>query len=70
MRVLGAGDRPRGLELAITLAEEEAREGNAGAALQWLSVAEALEGELPAEYERKRLEWTLGSEYLDRPAVR
>lgn len=54
-------DRPQGVELALRLADEAAAEGDPGAALEWLSTAEAVEGTLPPEYAEKRLAWTFGS---------
>ena len=56
------GDRPQGLELALMLADEAAADGDAGAALGWLSTAEAIGTTLPREYDQKRLAWTLGSQ--------
>ncbi len=45
------------LELALLLAECDARWGDYSSALQALDAAEALEGPLPAEYEVRRREW-------------
>jgi sulfide:quinone oxidoreductase len=45
------------LELALLLADCDARWGDYGAALNALDAAEALHGALPAEYEAKRREW-------------
>jgi sulfide:quinone oxidoreductase len=45
------------LELALLLADCDARWGDYGAALNALDAAEALQGALPAEYEAKRREW-------------
>jgi sulfide:quinone oxidoreductase len=45
------------LELALLLADCDARWGDYGAALNALDAAEALQGALPPEYEAKRHEW-------------
>jgi hypothetical protein len=45
------------LELALMLADCDARWGDYGAALNALDAAEALQGALPPEYEAKRREW-------------
>jgi sulfide:quinone oxidoreductase len=45
------------LELALLLAECDARWGDYGAALSSLDAAEALQGTLPPAYEAKRREW-------------
>jgi sulfide:quinone oxidoreductase len=45
------------LELALMLADCDARWGDYGAALNALDAAEALEGALPPEYESKRRAW-------------
>jgi len=45
------------LELALLLADCDARWGDYGAALSALDAAEALQGALPPEYEHKRQEW-------------
>ena len=45
------------LEHALVLADCDARWGDYSAALNALDAAEALQGALPAEYERKRREW-------------
>jgi sulfide:quinone oxidoreductase len=45
------------LELALLLADGDARSGDYGAALSALDAAEALHGTLPAEYEIKRRTW-------------
>lgn len=62
-------DRPQGMELALMLADDAAAEGDAGAALEWLSTAEAIGLTLPPEYEQKRLVWTMGSAHVKRPAA-
>jgi sulfide:quinone oxidoreductase len=46
------------LELALLLADCDARWGDYGAALTALDAAEALRGALPPEYEAKRRQWT------------
>ncbi|MEO8969271.1 MAG: FAD-dependent oxidoreductase [Solirubrobacteraceae bacterium] len=46
------------LELALLLADCDARWGDYGSALNALDAAQALQGSLPAEYEAKRREWT------------
>jgi hypothetical protein len=45
------------LELALLLADCDARWGDYTAALNALEAAEALHGSLPADYEHKRREW-------------
>ena len=45
------------LELALLLADCDARWGDFGAALNALDAAEALQGALPPEYEAKRRQW-------------
>jgi sulfide:quinone oxidoreductase len=45
------------VELALMLADADARWGDYGAALSALDAAEALQGALPPEYEAKRREW-------------
>jgi sulfide:quinone oxidoreductase len=49
------------LELALMLADCDARWGDYGAALNALDAAEALQGALPPEYEAKRREWRVKS---------
>jgi sulfide:quinone oxidoreductase len=62
-RVAGAGqplspaEFDDALELALLLADCDARWGDYGAALSALDAAEALQGALPPEYEAKRREW-------------
>ena len=46
------------LELALLLADCDARWGDYGAALNALDAAQALQGSLPPEYEARRREWT------------
>jgi sulfide:quinone oxidoreductase len=48
------------LELALLLADCDARWGDYGSALSALDAAEALQGSLPAEYEAKRRQWQHG----------
>jgi sulfide:quinone oxidoreductase len=54
------------LELALLLADADARWGDYASALNALDAAEALQGALPPEYEVKRREWRAE----ERPAVR
>jgi len=51
------GEFTDALELALLLADCDARWGDYGAALNALDAAEALQGALPPEYEAKRREW-------------
>lgn len=51
-------DEREALELALLLADCDARWGDYASALSALEAAEALEGALPPEYEAKRREWT------------
>jgi len=51
------GELEDALELALLLADCDARWGDYGAALSALDAAEALQGTLPAEYEAKRRRW-------------
>jgi sulfide:quinone oxidoreductase len=46
------------VEMALTLADDEAAAGKHHRALEWLDAAEALEGVLPPEYVAKRRRWT------------
>jgi sulfide:quinone oxidoreductase len=50
------------LELALLLADSDARWGDFDSALSALDAAEALQGALPPEYEAKRLAWRAGRE--------
>ena len=50
------------LELALLLADSDARWGDYASALNALDAAEALEGALPPEYEAKRREWRAGQQ--------
>ncbi len=50
-------DHQDALELALVLADCDARWGDYRSALQALDAAEALQGALPPEYEAKRREW-------------
>ena len=50
---------PQTVDAAFALAEETARAGRPGEALNWLDAVEALVGRLPDEYAAKRREWTL-----------
>jgi hypothetical protein len=49
------------LELALLLAEADARWGDAASALRALDAAEALEGVLPPEWEHRRAAWRKAS---------
>jgi sulfide:quinone oxidoreductase len=51
------GEYQDALELALLLADSDARWGDYAAALNALDAAEALTGALPPEYEAKRLQW-------------
>src|SRR5437588_3195781 len=52
-----AADHEDALELALLLAENDARWGDYAIALRGLDAAEALNGALPAEYEARRRQW-------------
>ena len=54
---LPEAERDEALELALMLADYDARWGDYGAALDALGAAEALHGKLPPEWETKRHEW-------------
>jgi sulfide:quinone oxidoreductase len=54
---LPEGEYRDALELALMLADADARWGDYQAALNALAAAEALEGALPPEYEAKRRQW-------------
>jgi sulfide:quinone oxidoreductase len=54
---LPEGEYEDALELALMLADADARWGDYGAALSALDAAEALRGALPPEYEAKRRTW-------------
>ena len=54
------------LELALLLADSDARWGDFGSALSALDAAEALQGALPPEYEAKRRAWKAGR---DSPSI-
>jgi sulfide:quinone oxidoreductase len=51
------GEHQEALELALLLADCDARWGDYGSALQALDAAEALEGALPPDYEVRRKQW-------------
>jgi sulfide:quinone oxidoreductase len=53
-------DHAAALDLALTLADDEAASGEHGRALAWLDAAEAIEGALPPAYADRRRRWTLG----------
>ena len=46
------------VEMALTLADDEAEAGEQRRALEWLAAVEALEGVLPAAYVEKRRAWS------------
>jgi sulfide:quinone oxidoreductase len=50
-------DHAAAVELALTMADDEAARGAQSRALEWLEAAQALEGVLPPEYVAKRREW-------------
>jgi sulfide:quinone oxidoreductase len=52
-----ADDHRAAVELALTMADDEAARGERSRALEWLDAAQALEGVLPPEYVAKRREW-------------
>jgi sulfide:quinone oxidoreductase len=54
---LPEGDHGEALELALMLADYDARWGDYGRAVNALDAAEALQGMLPPEYETKRRQW-------------
>ena len=58
---LAEGEYQDALELALMLADCDARWGDYGAALNSLDAAEVLQGALPPEYEAKRREWRVKS---------
>jgi hypothetical protein len=51
---------PEAVQLALTLADHDARWGDYELALQALDAAEAAAGTLPPEYEAKRRRWRDG----------
>ena len=52
-------DHEAAVELALMMAEDEARSGSPWRALEWLAAAEGLDGTLPPEYVAKRRRWQL-----------
>jgi hypothetical protein len=56
-RPISEAEHHDALELALLLADCDARWGDFGAALNALDAAQALEGALPPEYEARRREW-------------
>ena len=50
-------DHDAAVELALTMADDEARGGSPERALEWLAAAEGLDGTLPPEYVAKRRRW-------------
>jgi hypothetical protein len=47
------------VELALMMADDEARSGSSRSALEWVAAAEGLDGTLPPEYVAKRRRWQL-----------
>ena len=47
-------------DLALTLADEEAKAGDTGRALEWLNAAEQIGGTLPADAAARRTRWAAG----------
>ena len=54
-----APDHEQAVQLALAMADDEERKGEHSRALEWLSVAERLEGVLPSEYVAKQRRWRL-----------
>ncbi|MGZ8481974.1 MAG: FAD-dependent oxidoreductase, partial [Candidatus Limnocylindria bacterium] len=54
-----AADHEAAVDLALMMADDEARSGSAWRALEWLQAAEGLNGVLPPEYVAKRRRWQL-----------
>ena len=54
-----AADHEAAVDLALMMADDEARRGSAWRALEWLAAAEGLNGVLPPEYVAKRRRWQL-----------
>ena len=51
-------DRHRAaVERSLRWADEAAGQGNFASALSWLATIEAVDGEIPGEYESRRVEW-------------
>ncbi len=57
-------EQQEALELALLLADSDARWGDFDSALSALDAAEALQGALPPEYEAKRRAWRAGHELI------
>jgi sulfide:quinone oxidoreductase len=57
-------EQQEALELALLLADSDARWGDFNSALSALDAAEALQGALPPEYEAKRRAWRAGHELI------
>lgn len=58
--------RQAAVDLALTLADDEASAGDARRALEWLDAAETVAGVLPPEYVERRRRWTEGAPKLVR----
>ena len=59
-------DRQAAVDLALSLADDEADAGERQRALQWLQAAETIAGALPPAYVERRRRWTEGSPHLVR----
>lgn len=60
------GERQAAVDLALTLADDEAETGDRRRALQWLEAAETIGGVLPPEYVERRRRWIEGDVKLVR----
>jgi hypothetical protein len=62
-------ERQAALDMALTLADDEAAAGEPAQALRWLDAAEGIAGTLPPEYVAKRRRWASPDD-PDAPLVR